>query len=459
MDELGLTPHEGHEAVETLLNMFIEWIDEPLYRVERKPFTPGQMGRMREAIQEAIEDRGTSPGMARDRREGVGKREDPRYNTAFQAKRLGASGLRVLATNLQPRRPPETEEFAELTRRARAARQALWRARDLGQRLSAVAHLIASVGLEPDPMAACPAAVAEELPREQRSIVATLRGSLRRGGVIRYSARAQGLLRPIFGTSAHQFDVHYSLKPGRSRVQVVVPIDQAAKRMNALDGASAVYDVTPQGARAVSAHGDAVQALTLSAAKEGRENAPATAEQLAPTEGPAVPQQLVLMASMADPARYGWAQVEGLGLLGRIEFFEARLREPLSIPELGEVAAMRYRFDTERRCVLRATACGPNDEVVWQTVYDEFKDLPDGSAVALRATTTLGDGALAARREAHSARPFALHCIGYEVVTRYEWFPEAGVRLPVSREIEDDSGTQECVMVFHDHEIEPLEDQ
>ncbi len=466
VERLEASPQAAQSAAEQASALYADYIDQPKYRFARRPMTDEQMEAARADIREAIDEK--APMFARVTAEFPhppgGSEEPPEFRqrrVEFITRPIAQHALHVVSHKYWSwRHMPDTGDFQEARGRAVEASRALRAARDIAGRISPMARRVVAAGLHPDPIAGCPALTLTDLPAEQAGIVRRLRGAVRPVRTVRYSAYIE-LLAPVPKRTPgiHHFEAQYIITPPLLRLEIRGAPDPMAPEDDRLVGATTLYEVGPDRARVSSTAGDLVGAVSAEDAR-----GPTTVRKLlvSPWEAAKPRAELLAIAQMADPGRFEWRAVEEGAAGGETEIFEARLKQPATLYDLSDIASLRYWFDPERRAVLRAVAYDPEGAVLWETVYEDFEALPGGSAVALRATEVLSPGAVRRRHEARRqlpAWPRPLYCIGCETVTEYKWFPEAGVRLPVRREIHGEHGLRECFMEFYDHEIEANDGQ
>ena len=449
VEHFRLSPQLATAAMREGEECYLTYIDEPKYRFDRKPMTEEQMEAARADIRRRIQqDAQNDPSL-------VGQAA-PADAGAEPDRLLSRIGLLALGWVVQGywswRHSPDNPRFRQAREAARAAHQDLVGARELARRLGRAIDLVALAGIDPDPVAGSPAMLGPDaLPRQEATIVRRLRSALRGPSLARW-AGSVAFLRGVPYESKH-LDAECELRPGSIRLQLRVAPDPLAGQRDRLTGSSAVCEITADEIRALSPEGPVVSTV---ARGEHRE-APATGAHVgSPWDAARLSPDMPALAALTDPGRYEWRAVREPAEREGLQLFEARLKEAITLSQVGEIASLRYEFDPARGAVVRLTAAAPGGEAVWETVYGEFHDLPNGSAVALRATTTLGEAAAAARKRAYDARAPHLGWVGYETVTKYKWLPEAGVRVPVSRDIRDDEGHQECLIDYHDHKIDAL---
>ncbi|MGD8240102.1 MAG: hypothetical protein PVH68_16220 [Armatimonadota bacterium] len=440
--------------------IYLKYIDEPKYRFDRRPMTDEQMQAARAGLGEAIDEQAAAlPAL-----EGPpGTRPEPPQFRERRARSLAKACAQhaldgAVRDHWRWRKTPETEEFKAARDRAYEAARALRHGRDIAARVNAAAGLLAAVALGPDPIGACPAGFTDALSAEAAAIVRRLRGPVGSARSVQYSADVEFLAprTKVRLRGLRHFSVTYTVAPPSLRMRIVGVPDPELPEDHGLVDAVAVYDVGPAGAHVSSTAGDIVGTVSAGQTPTGTERKLI----LRPEVAAVPPTDLLVAAQMADPSNFDWGPTAAATAPAGIEVYEATARGPLSLPDIGEVGGIRYWFDAGRQSVVRAQVFDGQGDPLWETVYGALHELPDGSAVALGATTTLHPLALQRRREAVGRRPVfppPAACVAGETVTEYRWFPEARLRLPVHYAVHGQQGLRECIMDFRDHEIEPLE--
>ncbi len=165
---------------------------------------------------------------------------------------------------------------------------------------------------------------------------------------------------------------------------------------------------------------------------------------------------LLSAADALDLAAYSWthARTEENGL----EVYEARAKRPIRTTETPRVLGYRFWYDPRGGYVARVVSFAEDDSVVAETTYDEVAKTRDGKLVPLRATSMVVEGCYVYRvRVGDELRDASIPRPAMTIITRYQWFEDLGVRLPVSRDISDAQGWVLCLMLFSNHAAQPKE--
>ena len=287
------------------------------------------------------------------------------------------------------------------------------------------------------PTVRCPTA---ELPPEQTAILNRLRGPVLGADEVQYRATItmpMGDDRPLVIVAAYQV----------VGLRCTMRITEASRLVPFLPSplAGSAYVWEPGSARLTGA--DAVEfkpqpasPLTVDPGKP-----PWDFEFLAP--------YLFAAATLIDPASFTWHET-GEKTDEGWEVFGARLREPLKPTEPHTISGYRYYFDTTQDAIVRVVGLNSEGQSVYETVYSDLKELPDGSAIPLSSTTTVAAGEAEARViEKGGDVPATAPCAGLVITTDYEWFDTPGIRLPLSRDVRDHGGRLLCSFTFYDHRV------
>jgi hypothetical protein len=438
-------------------------VEHPYHRFDRVPLSVEELDLAHAVLQRRIEERAGEVSRELRRWEGSSFRVgDP------PAHSLASSALASAVAAVRPLRWP-SERIVELGGQAQVPEGLALYCLPVARRLNRLLYAVMGGIAAPEPVAGSPSvAPSLVLSQGELEIVRKLRGGLGSAGaehsgrvtvpLLRYddlSSAMAGTPRPLPRQgSPMELRLRYRATADGLSAELS-PISQPQLTASLVPESGARYELKPGTVRLFDLAGPLRD--TYVPRPDPGAVVPAVSEvRLDPP--PAAGPYLLALAKALEPSAYEWQRLSGPGTDPAIELYEARLKEPAKVTEPHEVAALRYWYDTRRRAVARVVFYDRNTNRVAETVYHDWRDLPDGWQVALRSTMKVAPGdAPAAIGSGEDRVEGFLHMGAISIETEYRWFPQARVRLPLRREITDEDGRIEAEFEFFDHKVEPVE--